>query len=195
MRPLKQSEIRMLAFLGLSLVLTFLYRAFDSAPSVALVTGETPEFLENQLARARQVAATVPAKTQVLKTVREQLQAREKGIMKFATAPQAQAHLLEVVRRISSQDKIELRGGDFAAPAVLGGDYGQVQATITFETTIESFVNFLSDLSKESELIAPAEIHINAGNAKNKTVSVRMTLAGVVPKQLVPEKKGFAATL
>ena len=60
---------------------------------------------------------------------------------------------------------------------------------MVFECPIDAFVNFLADLSKEPELIAPSEIHVGVGNAKIKTINVRMMLAGVVSRRLVPEKR------
>ncbi len=58
---------------------------------------------------------------------------------------------------------------------------------------MEQIVNFLADLSREPELVVPSEERIASGNPKEKTMGVRMVLAGVVAKKLVPEKKGLAA--
>jgi hypothetical protein len=177
-----------LALLAAGVILNIFFRS--TAPSAEIVSAtDSPELLEARLRKLRQVAATVPGRTEILKNVQAQLAARQKGIMSLTTAPQAQAHLLEVIRRVASANKIEARGGDFAAPSLLGDDYGQVAASVSFECRIEDFLNFLADLSKEPELIAPSEVHIGAANPKTKSISVRMTLAGVVPKKLVPEKK------
>jgi len=54
-------------------------------------------------------------------------------------------------------------------------------------------VNFLADLSHQPELVIPSEERITAGQQKQKLVNVRMILAGVVPKKLIPEKKGLGA--
>jgi len=64
---------------------------------------------------------------------------------------------------------------------------------VNFDCRIEQLVNFLASLTKESELLATNEIRIALANPKTKTVGVRLTLAGVVPRNLVPVKKGFAA--
>jgi hypothetical protein len=167
-------------------------RSSDTTPQIVSVT-DSPTLLESRLAKLRKTASMVPEKSAALQSVDTVLKTREKGIMAFNTAAQAQAHLMEVIRRIAIANKIDARGGDFSPPALLGTDYGQVAVSVTFESTIDSFVNFLADLSKETELIAPAEVHISVGNAKNKTVNVRVTLAGVVPKKLVPEKKNMMA--
>jgi hypothetical protein len=41
--------------------------------------------------------------------------------------------------------------------------------------------------------VVPSEERVTAGNPKEKVMSVRMVLAGVVARKLVPEKKGLAA--
>ncbi len=147
---------------------------------------------QQRLARLRQIAATVPAREAVLKQTSSDLADRERGIIQADTAPQAQAALLEIARRIGKNEQIDVRGGDFGAPKAFG-DYGLVYATVTFECHVEQLVNFLADLSREPELVVPSEERITSGNPKEKTMGVRMVLAGVVAKKLVPEKKGLAA--
>lgn len=185
---LQTRDIRALALLAVGVVAIVIYRTSAGAPPVVDAT-ESPAVLEARLTRLRQIAASLPARVELLKSVQSDLQAREKNVIAAATAAQAQAYLLEVARRLAISNKIELRGSDFTAPALLGADYGQVAVTVGFEAPIDAFVNLLSDLSKEPGLIAPSEIHISTANQKNKTINVRMTLAGVVARKLVPEKK------
>ncbi len=177
-----------MALLILAVLGIVAYRYSSSTPEV-VSSADSTDLLERRLAKLRAQAALVPAKTAALKVVQSELQNREKFVIASATAPQAQAHLLDVIHRVAAANKIEPRGGDFTPPSLFGTDYGQVAVSILFECRIEDFVNFLADLSKEPELISPSEIHMNAGNAKNKTINVRMTLAGVVSKKLVPEKR------
>jgi hypothetical protein len=69
-----------------------------------------------------------------------------------------------------------------------------VFASITFDCHVEQLVNFLADLGRQPELMVPSEERIAAsGPAKQKMVSARLVLAGIVPKKLIPEKKGLAA--
>jgi hypothetical protein len=142
--------------------------------------------------KLRQIAATVPAREAVLKQASADLADRERGMIQADTAPQAQAALLEVARRVGKTEQIDVRGGEFGAPKPFG-DYGMVYATVTFECHIEQLVNFLADLSQQPELVVPSEERVTAGNPKEKVMSVRMVLAGVVARKLVPEKKGLAA--
>ena len=187
---LQPREIRALALLPVGVIVVLLVRWISSpSPPAPAVSSQPADLLERRLNQVRQLGATVPARERALRVVRDQLAVREKSILQFSTAPQAQAHLLEVVRRIASANKIEARGGDFAPPRPLGDDYGEVAVSINFECPIDPFMNFLADLSRETELISPSELHISAANQKNKTINVRMVLSGVVPKKLVPEKK------
>jgi hypothetical protein len=160
-------------------------------------SGETPALAEKRLSKLRQIAATVPAKQKVLDAVDADLKVREKGVMQADTAPQAQARLLEIARRVASAEGIDLRGGDFGQAKVISPDYGEVYAVVSFNCAIEKYVNFMASLSREPELVGPTEIHINSvynsvTGSKDKAISVRMTLGGLVPKKSIPEKKGFS---
>jgi hypothetical protein len=164
-----------------------------AAPSIARdINQDNVGLAQQRLVRLRQIAATVPAREATLKQTTADLNDRELGIMQADTAAQAQAALLEIARRIGKNEMIDVRGGDFGAPKPFG-DYGLVYATVTFECHVEQFVNFLADLSKEPGLVVPSEERITSGNPKEKTMGVRMVLAGLVAKKLVPEKKGLGA--
>jgi hypothetical protein len=156
-------------------------------------SGETIAQAEKRLAKLRAVAATVPAKQKVLDGVDADLALREKNVIQVDTAPQAQARLLEIASRVARAEGIDVRGGEFGQPKALSADYGEVFAGINFACPIEKYVNFMSGISHEPELIGPTEIHINSlMNQKEKTVTVRMTIGGLVAKKLIPEKKGFS---
>jgi hypothetical protein len=180
---LNRTNILILLAVVMAAIVIFEYAAPSSSTTqvVSATDSDSQALREKRLAKLRKSAALVPEKTAALHQILASLQTREKGIMTFSTAAQAQARLLEVVKRLASANKIAAGGGDFSPPTLLGTDYGQVAVSVTFESTIDALVNFLADLSKEQELIAPAELHISLGNAKNKTVNVRL---------MVAEKKG-----
>ena len=191
----RRALIILAAGLAVAAVLHFFFPD-NSTANVSVASVSVSEdrigLARQRLARLRQVAATLPAREAAMKQTASDLADRERGIIQADTAPQAQAALLEIARRIGKNDEIDVRGGDFGAPKAFG-DYGLVYTTVTFECHIEQFVNFLSDLSREPELVVPSEERIASGNPKEKTMNVRMVLAGVVAKKLVPEKKGLAA--
>lgn len=141
-----------------------------------------------RLERLRQIAGTLPAREATMKQVAADLAARERGVIQAATIAQAQATLLETANRLGKAESLDVRGGDFPSPRAFG-EYGLVYATFTFECRIEQLVNFLTDLEREPQLVAPLEERISQTNAKEKTMTVRMVLAGVVPRKLIPEKK------
>jgi hypothetical protein len=182
------------AVVALFVVLEFVVFKDDKPAAVVGVStrGETVSQAEKRLTKLRQVAATVAAKQKILDQVDADLATREKGIIKVDTAPQAQARLLEIARRVATAESIDLRGGEFGQPKVLNAEYGEVFAVVSFNCAIEKYVNFMSGLSNEPELIGPTEIHLNTvPSGKDKVVAVRMTLGGLVPRKLIPEKKGF----
>lgn len=190
---LKQRDKRALMVLGVGLVVVMILRFAVSAGNEAPVASfDSASVAEKRLVKLRQIAATAPGKEAVLKQVSDELATREKGVIVTDTAPQAQARLLEIARRAGKAEGIDIRGGDFASPKLLA-DYGEVSVGVGFECRIEQFINFLAALSREADLIAPAEIRITSANTTEKTVGVRMTLSGVVPRKLVPVKKGFSS--
>jgi len=191
---LNPRDQRALMLLVVSLVVSaVLYYGFPSGNSGAAasaVVTQDPGVARQRLARLRQTAALLPAREAVLKQVSTDAASRETGILQADTIAQGEAALLETARRIGKEEQLDVRGGDFGAPRVFG-DYALVYATVTFECHVEQLVNFLADLAKEPQLIAPAEEHVSSGSSKEKTMAVRVVLAGVVPKKLIPEKKGF----
>jgi hypothetical protein len=165
----------------------------DSTPTSSVTaSSDSVDLAQQRTARLRQLAALAPAREAVLKQVTSDLADRERGLIQGDTAAQAQAAVLEVARRVGKGNDIDIRGGDFPAPKTFG-EYGLVFTTVSFECHIEQLVNFLADLSHQTELVVPSEERITAGQAKQKMVNVRMILAGAVAKKLIPEKKGFGA--
>jgi hypothetical protein len=167
------------------------FTVFNNSQAAVNVAIDTAGRAQENLVRLRQIVATVPAREAALKQASADLAERERGILQADTAPQAQAALLEIARRLGKNNQIDVRGGELGAPKPFG-DYGLVYATVTFDCHIEQLVNFLADLTREPELVVPSEERITAGNPKDKGINVRIVLAGVVPKKLVPEKKGLA---
>lgn len=192
---LSQRDRRALQMLGAALVVMAI--VYFAVPSGTTTTTSTPSInsvalAEQRVARLRQLAAVAPARATVMKQVSADVTDRERGLIQADTAAQAQAAVLEVARRVGKGNQLDIRGGDFPA-AKSFGDYGLVYATVTFDCHIEQLVNFLSDLSHQTELVVPSEQRLTASNAKQKMLSVRMILAGVVAKKLIPEKKGLGA--
>jgi hypothetical protein len=145
---------------------------------------------EKKLIKLRQLAATVPGKEALLKQANAQLTSKEVGVIQAETAQQAQAQLLQVIRTLGKTEGIDARGGEFGPVKPLGADYGEVSVSVAFDCRIEQLVNFLADLTSEKALLATSDVRINSTNTKEKTLNVRLSLSGVIPRKLVPEQKG-----
>ena len=162
-----------------------------SAPAVQVVSLNSAQ-LRQRLALLRQTAAVLPVREAMLKQSNADLADRERGIIPGDTAAQAQSELLQTAQRVGKASQLDVRSSDFGAPKAFG-DYGLVYATVTFDCHIEQLLNFLADLTREQELIVPSEERIASTDQKEKTMTVRMVLAGVVAKKLIPEKKAMGA--
>ena len=97
---------------------------------------------------------------------------------------------MQVIRTLGKTEDIDARGGEFGPVKPLGDDYGEVSVSVAFECGIDQLVNFLAALTSENSLLATSEVRITAANPKQKTLTVRLALSGVVPRKLVPEQKG-----
>jgi hypothetical protein len=128
----------------------------------------------------------------LLKKADAELATRESGVIQAETAQQAQAQLLQVIRNLGKADDIDARGGEFGPVKPLGADYGEVSVAVSFECRIEQLVNFLAALTSEKALLATSEMRISSSKPKEKTLNVRLTLSGVIPRKLVPEQKGVS---
>lgn len=159
----------------------------NSAPATLVAPAAVSE---KRLARLRESAATVPARQEILKSVTGELAAREKGLLTADTAPQAQAQLIQIFREVGRAENppVEIRSTDAFGIRPLGDAYGEATVGVQVECRIDQLVNILAGLAERKELVSTGDLRINSTGAKEKTVNVRLTLAGVVPRKLVPEK-------
>jgi len=169
------------------------YRILGDSQSQVVAPAETIQSAETRLQRVRQLAALVPGKEELLKQANLDLAKREKGLLSGDTAEQAKAQLLDVIHRVANANQIDARGLEQSNVKALANDYGEVSVAITFSCDIEQLVNFLAQVADEPLILATSDINVTGGSDKTKKVTVRLTLSGVVPKKLVPAKKGVSA--
>ena len=150
---------------------------------------------EQRLARLKDIAASSAAKQDIFKSVSSELAQRETGLVRTETVQQAEAQIQTRVREVLAAEGLELRFSEFAAVQPLGDAYGLAPTSIQFECRVEQLVNVLAALSTQAELIATRDLQITSANPKDKTVRVRLTVAAVVPRTLVPEKGAKGAGL
>ncbi len=193
---LSERDRRALMLLAGALVVIGAIYWFTSPPSTTApvaATTESVDRLEQRLAKMRQAAATVPAKEQILKQVNGELAQREKGLIQADTAAQAEARLVQILREVAKnqQPPIDIRQIEQGPVKPYGDAYGAISVSITMDCRTDQLTNFMAFLTAQPELIATEEMRIGAANPKVKTMPVRLTVAGLVAKKLVPQKKGI----
>jgi Type II secretion system (T2SS), protein M subtype b len=192
MGTLDRRKLLVLAVGLVLLVIVVVRQTRDDSTATVVAAADSIPLAERRLERLRLLAATVPGKETVLQQARIELQGRETGILKADTAPQAQAQLMDVIRRVAVANGIDARGAEEMRVRPLASDYGEVLVAVTFSCGIEQLVNFLAALANEPQILATDEINVTGGTDKKKAVQVRLSLSGVVPKKLIPARRGVA---
>lgn len=190
---LQPRDRRALALLFVSALLWFIVDRLwttDSTAGVVVAVGNPVTLAETRLAKLREAAATVSSKEEILKQVSADLAPREKGMIATETAAQAQARLLQIVRGIGAAENppVEIRGTELNAIRPLGDTYGEASVTVQIDCRMDQLVNVMAAVQSQPEWIATHDLRILSANAKEKTVSARLTVSGVVPRRLAPEK-------
>jgi hypothetical protein len=180
----------------LSLIAT--YWQSSSSSTTAVASTDTVGMAEKHLAKLREAAATVPQKQEILNQLSGELAVREKGIISADTAAQAQGQIIQVLRKLGHDENppVEIRAQEFGVVRPLENSdvYGEVLVGVQVECGIDQLVNMLVGLAARPELIASNELRVTSANPKNKTIGVHLTVSGVVPRKLVPSKKGAGAS-
>ena len=196
MRKLEPREKKAVIALGVALGISAAVLVYEFWPAGSVAVAESspqsvPQ-MEQRLARVREIAASAPGKQDILKKVAGDLEIREKGLIRAETAQQAQAQVITILRGLGASEAppIDIRGTELGAIAPFGDDYGAVNVSIQVECRIDQLINFLAGLAARPELIATRDLRVIAADPKQKTVNVRLTVAGIVPKSLAPQKKG-----
>lgn len=191
----QQRDKRALIVLGVVVALALIYWVATSTPSSSAKVAapvESIDRVEKGLANLRTRAAMLPVKEDLLKQANAELAEREKGLIPGDTADQAQAQLLQVLRRVAKAQTppLEIRQVELGQPRSYGNAYGLVNVSVTIDCRIDELVNLLATLSAQPETIATDEIRFGLANPKQKTMPVRLTVSGIVAQRLAPQKKG-----
>ena len=195
---LNERDKRALIVLAAGLAVFFIvYLAVGSSDSGTRVVQpvQSVERVQKQLETLRKTAATLPARQEIHKKVAAELADREKGLIQADTAAQAQARVVQILREVAKNQSppLEIRQTELGQARSFGDSYGQVPVSITLDCRTDQLVNFMAYLTAQPELIATDEIRFAAGNPKTKMIPIRLTVAGIVPRRLVPERKGMTA--
>jgi hypothetical protein len=190
---------RALVILGAALLVGGLIYWLSSSPpsssgeSAKIAPVDSIDRAQKRLAMLRKQAATLLGKQAVLQQASAELSEREKGLIPGDTADQAQAQLLQVVKRVAKQQTPPLEMGqvELGRPRSYSSAYGLVSVSITLTCRIDELVNFLAALGAQPELTATDEIRFGASHPKQKTMPVRLTVSGLVARRLIPQQKGL----
>jgi hypothetical protein len=187
---------RFLAWGGVSVVLYAVMQVWSSSSSTAPVivsSTNSVDLAEKRLARLRDLAATVPGREAALKVVQAEVSKREAGLIQAPTAAQARAQLLQILERLCAAEMppIKIQTDELGGISPLGSDYGSIDVAVQIQCSIEQLVNLLAAIAAQRELISTTDLRVtSSNNPKEKLVGVRLAVSGVVPRKLVPEKKG-----
>jgi hypothetical protein len=187
----RSRKIALYGTLGLMAASVGVRTVMDNSQNAVVASHDTIPMALQRLQILKRKAATVPGKEIVLKQAQAELAEREKGIVIADTAEQARAHLMDVLHKAAVANGFDSTGAaQLPEPKALGKDYGQVSVGQNFTCGIDQLVNFLSAIANEPEILATDTILVTPVRNKNKDIMVRLTFSGVIPKKLVPEKKG-----
>ncbi|MCC6343371.1 MAG: hypothetical protein IT166_14290 [Bryobacterales bacterium] len=190
---LSERDRRALLILGFAAIGVLIYVLVTDSPSGETDTpAESISSSEKRLERMRLLSAQVPGREEIYKQVSAQLAGREKRVLQADTAAQAQAQLLQTIRRVARAQSpaVEIRASEFGNVRPLGDHYGEAPVSVTIECGIEQLLNIVTELTSQPEITAVNELRIYSANQKQKTTNVRLSVSAVVPRRLVPERKG-----
>ncbi len=185
-------ERRWLSWTAVSVVLSvpgFFWLNSGNSSTVVAPT-DSSALAEKRLAKLRDTGATVPQKEEILKSVSAELAKREAGLIQADTAEQARAALLQILTRLCASQQIPIKQPELLPIVSLADAYGEAVVAINIECHIEQLINLLADISAQPELLTTTDLQVQAANAKEKTVNVRLVVGGITSRKLIPVKPG-----
>jgi Tfp pilus assembly protein PilO len=196
MAAMSQRDRRALLLLGAALVV-FLVMQFGVLPhSGAGPESSTPVgVLEKRLARLQQVERQKPRAAAAAEAASRDLAEVEKGLLKAATPAQASAEMQQLLRDLLRGQGMNMQSSEFGPIRPAGEDYAQVPLTVNFSCGIEQWINFMAALRNAPQVLSTIEVRMASADMRNKTVQVRMIVAGYIPASLVKAPTVAGASL
>jgi hypothetical protein len=163
---------------------------FASQATPVVAPAESVAGAEQRLEKLRQAAATVSAREAIFKQAQAELAKRESGLLTGNTPAEAQAQLIEILQSAAKANGIETHGVERMTEAAVNGDYAEVGVSVVFNCGIEQLINLLASLVDQPQILSTNEVRITGGSDKKKIVQVRLGVSGIVPRKLLPQKRG-----
>jgi hypothetical protein len=192
MNTLTERDRRAILLLAAFGLVFLAVRFWPESDAVAVVESASIPQTERRVQRLRQIDSSLASREEIRKRVAEALAGREKGLIQAETAAQAEAQILQIVRRVlrAQSPPVELRGSELRQPRPVGEEYGEVSVQVTLDCGIEQVLNLLSDLGSQPEALGTVALTFDTANPKQKTVPARIVVSALVPKKLLPKKDG-----
>lgn len=181
---------RALIILGVTLVLFMLLQSdlfFPTGFSSESVNSESLEGIERQFRLTRARAGRVPLVQAQAKTVQENLERMEKGLLASQNVALAQAEMRQILERSLQAEDIVMANARFVSAESKNDHYAAVPITVNFSCRIEQLVNWVAAVGNASQLLSTIKIRIDSPNSDSKTVRVTATVAGFLPVSRAPE--------
>jgi len=174
--------------------LTVYFWPQDTAAPDVVETAASAESAGQRLERVRRLAAQVPGRQQELNRLRAELEQWEAGVIRAETSQQAQAEIVQVLRRIGSNQvpPLEFSSVEMGQVRPLGSDraFGEALVSVSFNCVIEQLVNLMADLTAQTESVVTEELRVSPLKPEEKSLRVRLTVAGLVPGELLSQQRG-----
>jgi hypothetical protein len=190
---ISERDRRALLLLGVALAIAMVYRLAtrETTTEAETAPSDSIELAEKRLLRVRQLSAAVPAREAALSAATADLKRREAGLLQADTAAQAQAQLVQIVRKIARTQTppVEIKGQEMGQIRPYGDAYGEAVVSLSLDCGIDQLINIMAGLTALPDIVATNELRFSSAQPKEKTVPARITVAALVPKRLVPSKK------
>ena len=177
---------------AIALFLVLQYGVLPRTDAVATPLASV-EAAEKRLRRLQQIAQQKPRAVAEVQVASRELAEAERGLLKAATPALALAEMQQIMKDLLSAQGIALQGSEFGAVKAAGEDYAQVPLTVAFSCSIDQWVNLMAALRNANQVLSTLDVRLGQADTKNKTLQVRMVVAGYIPASLVAASKAAGA--
>ena len=160
---------------------------FPTGFSSESVNSESLEGIERQFRLTRARAGRIPLVQAQAKTVQENLERMEKGLLASQNIALAQAEMRQILERSLQAEDIVMENARFVSAERKNDHYAAIPITVNFSCRIEQLVNWVAAVGNSSQLLSTIKIRIDSPNLDSKTVRVTATVAGFLPASRAPE--------